>query len=213
LNQVCNICGAPRIDVKGGPKLSGKELPALQDARTAERKRLQWKVGGVFGGATAGFIFLLWMLWALIFGAGSIWAVSGVALAAPFVALAVAGLARSKSQEAAAVKALNAAWVSAAREIIIAHPGGMTAQQLAETLPISVEQAEEVATRLSVDSVVSSRVTEDGRLLFQAVAPTGARIETKVDPSEALADPLEQRFAELEQAQEEAKIQPQHMKK
>jgi hypothetical protein len=202
LKQVCNICGAPRIDLNDGTKLSGQELGPLKDARTAERKRIQWKVGGVFGGATSGFIFLLWMVWALIFGAGAIWAVSGLALAAPFLALALGGLAKSKSEAAAADKALRAAWKSAARDIIEAHPKGITAQTLAEKLPISVQQAEDIAAELSVDSIVASRVTEDGRLLLMSTGPSGPRIDTS--EGQAIEDPLEKRFAELEQAEEEA---------
>ena len=195
--------------MKGKSKLSGKELPKLQAARTAERKRLQWKAGGVFGGATTAFIFALWTLWALIFGAGALWAVSGLALAAPFVLLALGGFARSKSQSEEVDKALREAWKIAARDIIIAHPGGMTASQLAEQLPLTEQQAEQIATELSVDNVVSSRVTEDGRLLLQAVAPRGARIDESVTANEPVADPLEQRFAELEQAQQEADAQQQ----
>ncbi len=208
LNQVCNICGAPRIDLEHAPKLSGDELPSLLAARTAERKRLQWKVGGVFGGAVTSFAFALWTLWALIVGTGMISTVVGLALSAPFFALAVAGYVQSKRASAKVDKALHAAWKSAARDLLMAHPGGMTAKQLSEELPLSLEQAEQVAAELSVDNTISSRVTEDGRLVLQAVGSAGPRIATvPVQADEPLADPLEQRFAELEQAQQQAEHQ------
>lgn len=207
LNQVCNVCGAPRIKLAEGQKLSGKELPALKEARTGERKRLQWKAGGIFGGVTTGFIFAIWTLWALIFGAGAIWAVSGLALAAPFLALALGGLAKSKANGMAAQKALRQAWKSALRDILANHRAGLTADQLAEMVPLTPAAIEDLTTEMSVDNRVRSRVTEDGRLVYTSEA--GPRIDTSaanaatVGSEEAIADPLERRFAELEQAQQE----------
>lgn len=208
LRQVCNVCGAPRIEIQGQPKLSGRERPHLEAARTAERQRLQWKVGSWFGGITSGFIFVLWMLFALIFGAGLTWAISGMALAAPFVVLALAGFARSKGKAGDVQTALQQAWKSAARDLILAHPNGITTKRLAEMLPMSEDAVEQLAAELSVDNEVSSRVTDDGRLLLQGSgAPTGMRIDAGASPGvdAAFGDPLEERFAELEQAEQEAK--------
>lgn len=207
LRQVCNVCGGPRIQLPGPAELSGRERRPLEQARTAERQRLQWKVGGWFGGITSGFIFALWLLFALIFGAGLTWAISGMALAAPFLALALAGFARSKGKKADVQTALAEAWRSAARDLILAHPNGVTSKRLAEMLPMSEEQVEALAAELSVDNEVASRVTDDGRLLLMPSAPSGLRIEADAGPDREAeyADPLEERFAELEQAEREGR--------
>ncbi len=208
LKQVCGLCGAPRVEPVGQPALSGNEREPLARARTAERQRIQWKIGGWFGGITSGFILLLWLLWALIFGVGVAWAATGLALAAPFLAVAIAGIARSKAKDGEVERALGEAYRSAARDLILAQPNGITTRELAAMLPLSEDEVEQLAAELSVESLVSSRVTEDGQLLLQAASGAspapGPRIDVgAVDPH---ADPLEERFAELEaqQAEEDA---------
>jgi hypothetical protein len=209
LKQVCGLCGAPRIEVKAGsdPKappvaLSGRERPHLEAARAAERKRLQWKTGGIFGTASTAFVFLLMMFWALIFGMGATWLITGAVLSAPFVLLAMVGFARSKGAVPEVQAALREAWKTAARDVILAHPNGITATELAAKLPMSEADAEDIAAQLSVDNLVNSRVTSDGRLLLEGVR--GARIDTGAEAPQAdYVDPLEERFAELEQAERE----------
>ena len=55
LRYICDICGAPRIDLRDPRLLSGREKPHLTAAKTALRQRAIWRVAGVFGGIASAF--------------------------------------------------------------------------------------------------------------------------------------------------------------
>jgi hypothetical protein len=207
LRFVCDLCGAPRIEVKGKPvSLTGREKRSLEEARKAQRQRAGWRVAGVFAGITGSFLFAVFALIGLIFSAGFGWALTGAFALGPLLLLLVLAITRSKGKTQEIQKALDRAWTSAARDVVLSEKGGIALPDLAARLGLAEAHAERIAAELSVDNQIASRVSDDGRLILEGT--TGVRIDPGSTP-EVPADPLEARFAELErqQAEEEAEEQ------
>ena len=202
LRFVCNICGAPRIEIDAeGYTLSGREKKHLLAARAAQKGRLGWRLGGFLGGATAAAGLALTALVQLIFSPGLWWAGLGITLALPFILLAITAVRKSRAKGETLDEELDEAWKSAARDVIASTDGSLTAERLTEILPLSQADAEELSAELAVDEMVHSRVTDDGHLALSS--STKVRIDEGARPDARTLhgdDPLEARFEALEEA-------------
>lgn len=203
LRFVCNICGAPRIETKG-VTLSGRERPALEEARAAGRHRLFWKIGAIFGFTSAAFVIGVTAI-ALLLGGGSWGMFGGVVFGLPWVVLAILSLGKARGKTEDVKRALDQAWRMAARDIAMASESGITAADLARQMGLDQAAAENLVAELSIDDTMRSRMTDDGRIV---VAPLeGLRIDTSASAAASTPsalDPLEEKFAALEAAEAEA---------
>lgn len=204
LRQVCNICGSPSMEVGDDVQLSGAEDQHLKAARASQKSRFLWRLAGVFGTLAGGFGVLATGLVAAIFSVGVAGAGVGLVMAAPFLLLAAVGFSKAGSKTDAIQESLDKAWTSAARDIVLAHPGGITVAALGKMLKLDSQQTEAVGGKLTADSSLSARITAGGELSLSAIA-VGPRIDTTAGSSKS-GSLLEKRFEELEEqlASEEA---------
>jgi hypothetical protein len=210
LRFVCDLCGAPRIEVKGKPvELTSTERRGLEAARKAQKSRAGWRFGGIFAGLSSAFLFAIYTLIALIFGLSLGLVVTAGITAGPMVLLLLVALSRVKNKTGEIQKALDQAWTGAARQLVLASKNGIAVPDLAERLGMTEADAERIAAQLTVDNQVSSRVSDDGRLVLEGT--TGIRIDADEGGS-PMADPLEARFAELERQQAEEDAAPANRK-
>jgi len=217
---VCGVCGGPRIHIDAEDvELSGDEFEPLQRAQAARKSRFWWRLWGVFGGLVGSFGLLTTAIMALLFEPGVIGAGLGIAAALPFLLLAFTALGKNKTRTEDIQRAVDAAWKSAARDLVLASPEGLTAKQLSKKLPLSVQAAETLLAELSVDDMLQSRVTDDGKLQFSASAAARIQIDAEAGAAgakltsaerhqmgkaktlvDAGDDELEERFEALEEA-------------
>ncbi|MBW2527405.1 MAG: hypothetical protein JRI23_24700 [Deltaproteobacteria bacterium] len=186
----CKACGAPRVVIDGpGIELSGAEQEHLEAAKKARTGRLGWWIGSVIAALAAAGTLSATALVALLLGVSFIAAGVGIALTLPFLLLALAGFRKAGARTQDVNRAVDAAWVSAAKDVVEQSKEPVTAEQLSKMLPMSQERSEQLLARLAVDDMLSSDITAEGRL---SLAPA-LRIES---PSE---DAAETELAELEQ--------------
>jgi hypothetical protein len=175
---VCGVCGGPRIRIEAaGVELSGGESAPLEKAQGSRKSRFLWRLGGVFGGLVGAFGLMTTALMALLFEPGLVGAGLGIAASLPFLLLAFTALGKSRARTEDIKRALDQAWKSAARDIVLASPDGLTAKQLSEKLPVSESAAETILAELSVDDMLYSRITDEGRLQFSATPATRLRVD------------------------------------
>ena len=203
LRFVCGVCGAPRIPAQD---LSGRELEPLKAAQAARRSRFLWRFGGLFAGAVGGAGMLMTVLLALILGWGGF--AFGFALTLPFIVLAIVALARVGGKSTQISEALKEAWKSATRDVVMRAEHGVTPAHLAKALPLSEAGAESLLTEISVEDAFQSRITDEGKIVVMPVGGTSLRIDAGAQGAartipEQPVDPLEARFAELEQSMAE----------
>lgn len=201
LRYVCNVCGAPRIHLtKTGVELSGDEVPMLTRAREARARRSAWRVAGVLGAAVGAFTMTtLGILW-LLFGVGLASGVLGLGISLPFLLVAAMAVGKSRAKSSEIARAIDQAWQTAARDVARGQ-GSITAKQLGEILPIGEQAAENALAMLTVDDVLESEVTRDGKLAFKPV-----RIEALDVGDDLSADrELEAEFERLEAEEEQQK--------
>ncbi len=196
LGAICNICGAPRIGVKG-VELSGKEKAPLEAARNAMRTRTLWRVATLFGSVVAAFGLAVAALVAVVASFSS--AFGGVAMVLPWVILALVARQKAKGETTNLTRALDEAWKSAARDVVV-QSDGVTASGIGEALGLEESKAEELLAELSVDDDLRSRVTDDGRLVLAPSTMVRIDAEATGAGKTISADPLEERFAALEEA-------------
>lgn len=200
----CQACGAPRVVVEApGVELSGNEQPHLEKASKARTGRVGWWIAAVAaviaGVGTLGVTALVSLLLGMSFIAAGI----GLALTIPFVLLAVVGFRKAGQRTEQVRQAVDAAWMSAAKDIAQQSKEPVTAEQLAEMLPLSVGRSERLLAQLAVDDMLSSDITPEGRLSF---APA-MRIEStsRAAELEAQAELEQQAVAEAEAAAAQAR--------
>jgi hypothetical protein len=102
----------------------------------------------------------------MLFGAGAGWLGIGVVFALPLVALLVASLRASRARSHALAQAIDLAWRSAARDVVLSAKNGITTEGLTQLLPISADAAEHLLTELTIEDSVSSHITDEGQIVF-----------------------------------------------
>jgi ribosomal protein S27AE len=199
LRYVCGVCGGPRVRVDADLELSGNEIDPLREGEQVRKSRFLWRTAGVFGTAAGGFGVLSAILAGLLLGWG--WGLAGLAMSLPFILLAIAGFATGSSKTGTLQTHVDAAWRSAAHDVAMRTPGGVTTQKLAEIMHLSEAGAEQMMADLTVDSMMRSQVTDQGRLRVEPMA--SVRIDPGATPAGktiAAEDDLEARFEALEEA-------------
>jgi hypothetical protein len=192
LRRICNLCGAPRIDLDGeGITLSGREKEPLARAKRARGQRIAWRLGSVLGAVAGIFGLGLTTLVGLIFSLGVLFWIVGIVLSVPFLLLAIMGAAKASAHGGDLQRALDEAWRSAARDVTLAQKRGIGTAELAQRLRIDEAAAERLAAEVAVDTEVHSRIDAEGQV---ELVPAGARIAVSEDEKA-----LEEQFAELEQ--------------
>ncbi len=141
LRTVCAACGVP---VVRGAKVDFEAKRLLRDASFL-----------LAGTRLRSFVYfaVLSALVAIVFAARDVRALvpllfMGIVLA---IVQAVTGASRREKRIASARLALDGAWARAVAALVREKGGSMSARELAETTHISVDDAERILTRLSVD--------------------------------------------------------------
>jgi hypothetical protein len=202
LRYKCGVCGRARVPISDPTiERTYPEVDALRLASAARISSVAWRVAGfvalAFG--LVGFAFLGLVLTLLSPGALAT-TLAFVATSTPVVFAAVA-LLRAKRKSGEVAGDLERGWELAAREVVEAR-GSLDAGSLAKLMRLPEADAERLLVRLSADSVVASRVGDDGSLAFDAVtpkvrvAPLATDVAAGADEGEALAsDPSVDREA------------------
>ncbi len=208
LRYVCGVCGGPRISIDAADvELSGHESEPLAKAQAGRKHRFLWRMGGVFGGLVGAFGLVTTAVMALLFEPGLIGAGLGIAAALPFLLLAFTAVGKSRARSEDIKRSLDQAWKSAARDIVLATPDGLTAKQLSEKLPVAENAAETILAELSVDDMLQSRITDEGRLRFTATPAARMRVEEAAAQSSKSADVARLGAAKTQLADPQAALQ------
>ena len=198
MRYVCAVCGGPRVRVLGDVTLSGREVEPLKRGDQQRKKRAGWRAAGGVSGAAATLLVVGGAFAKLALGAGIAAAGTAVVMALPLLLLMVWSMSRGRAAGAQLTAAVDRAWKSAARDVVAAAGRPLSAAQLGEALPLSRADSEALMAELAVDEALTSRIRDDGALVFSAPSdePAGRRI--------ALDDPLEAKFRALEAEQQAA---------
>lgn len=185
----CKLCTGPRLVLRDANlALSGAEIPLLTAARKSGRSSWLWAGVALLFTMMAAF-FLLVVSGVLIFVDNASPAVTGLLLL--FASLPLLGTYWSwrKSRDARrdAEGALEAARLSAAREVLQLSGRELTAEDLARYLDFSLPLTESLLARLNTDDSVTSRVTDEGDVTYH-FASLRARIE---EPGEVRTEGVE----------------------
>lgn len=187
----CRVCGGPRVPLDAPDVVrTGRERAPLALAQKARMKSAAWKVGGI---SSAGFGLISLLVALLVLGLASPGFVATLlTLAIVSVPFAVAVLAwrRAKREERAAQNAIDDAWALVASDWMRGAASELTAEDLAQAMRISSEQAEVLLARLSVQDFVKARVTEEGDLAYSTrdIPAPRARVEGEAPSTELALD-------------------------
>jgi hypothetical protein len=170
LRFVCGVCGGVRIPIDDpAVKRSAEQLDLLQRANVARSARAVWRV---IAGAGVGFgAFSVLVLSIVIDVAHPIFvasAVAALAAAAPFL-FAAFSWKRSLERGAELGPLLEKAWTAAAADIARARGGRLDGASLAKITRISEASADQVLSRMSAASLLTSSVTAEGGLQYTLV--------------------------------------------
>ena len=187
LRQRCRVCGGPRVPAEGLTQRSGAEVLALTRAARARSASLVWRLGAITVMSFA-LVGLIVSLATVAVANGGI--LSSLLFLFLFFAPGVGAFfawrqgVRSRAELRAA---LDQAWSAVTDELLVRHGGELTAEQLAERLHTSPEQAEALLARLGAEDRVRMRVTDEGQLLFSM----GGSPRVRVAPERAPTDLME----------------------
>lgn len=177
----CQACGAPRVVIESPDiELSGDEQQHLDEARKARTGRLGWWIGAVTGALAAAGTLSVTALVSLLLGMSFIAAGVGLALTIPFVLLALTGFRKARERTRQVNQAVDAAWMSAAKDVAQQSKEPVTAEQLSKLLPLSAERSERLLAQLAVDDMLSSDISPEGRLSFapaMRIEPSGDEVQ------------------------------------
>lgn len=170
---VCAMCGGPRIPSGGGGEDAANALrqanTLLAGATRARARSIAW-----------GILAVLATLVVVAASAKEAIAATLVLLVLAIVPALLAVRARSQGSKRAenADEALERAWLAAAEEIASRAEGGITAKDLARSLQIDPERADQLLTRLAVHERTRIDVGDDAEVRY-SVAPelAGERLE------------------------------------
>lgn len=178
----CDVCGGPRVPVADTRVvLSGRTSDHLLRADLARHERAKARAAAMGTGVVGAGLVLFGAAATLFFGP---------LLGIPLVLLGMLafggtafGLSRSASHGKGIQPAIDAAWESAAADVV-ASLGSATAPRLAEALGIPETRAEELLAQLEISNLV--------------YAGAGGKYEANVRVVSSDESPEEARFAELE---------------
>lgn len=173
---VCMACGKPR---SGGPGVTVFDKP--------EKKRGRFRLGRVALGAllTAG-------------GVAAAVGIGGTVGVLAAVGLMVAGLGTIGLSVGGDSGPTSAALEQRVTKLAEKHGGVLYVTDVAEGLHVTAERADEILTAMADGTRVTADVTSDGLMVYEFREITDRRLASG-GPRVRVADPLEERFAELEE--------------
>jgi hypothetical protein len=167
---VCAVCGGVRIPIDDPAIVRSPEtIDLLRRATVARSARAIWRI---VAAAVVGFgVFSVLVLWLVVDVAHPIFAGAAVGALAALVPFAFGALSWKKSVERGAELAplLDKAWMAAATDIARARGDKLDAPALAKITRISEATADQILSRMSAESVLSSSVTSEGGLQYTLV--------------------------------------------
>jgi hypothetical protein len=184
---VCRICGAPRINMPDGMTVDAVALGQLKKVDKLRKKRGFLAGLGVVGGVSAAFGLFVTLLVFLIGTLG--WSMLPMIM---FVAPSVAAVLYARNGRKAATKeiasSLDAAWLSAAGELVRAGKV-QSANDLAKVTGADAVKAQQLWTMLSVEAEIGNP-------------------QVRIDAGPVVAQvPADARFAELEARERQAEAE------
>lgn len=179
----CRVCGGPRIAATDATIVrTGREIPLL---RRIERSRIAagaWRAGawmtGLFGTLSLSIAGAV-LAWVRPGGMASAFA---IVLAAIPLVVALPAAARARKLRGEREELLSKAWALVAADAVASRNGDISAAELARVLGIDEGRADALLARLSAESLVSARVTQEGDVVYGAT-PSRVRVETASAPS------------------------------
>ncbi len=190
LRQRCRVCGGPRVPAEGLQLRTAHEANLLRKAARARSASIAWRLGALtvltFG--LVGIIVALAVIAIANLGVATILMLV-LMLGTPGLGALFAWRQGARNR-ADLRRALDAAWVSVAAELLRELPTELTAEELGERMRLTAAQAEALLARLGAEDKVRMRVSDDGRLLFSGETAQKLRVSSDA-PSTELLDPEE----------------------
>lgn len=176
---VCMACGKPR---SGGPGVTVFEQP--------EKGKRKFRLGRLAFGAALSVGGVL----ASVLIGGTVGTLAGVGMLVVGLGTMGLTLARGTQEEGALGAALEQRIIKLAEK----NAGVLYVSDVAEGLHVTSERADEILTAMADGTRVMADVTADGLMVYEFREITERRLATG-GPRVRVADPLEERFAELEE--------------
>lgn len=190
----CMICGGPRIPGRSAEAGSAdNEAAPLFQAKRRHRAFLGYRALATVVGGSGLLIVSLTLLILLLASASLATSLLWLAFASIPVVAGAWAWRRGTLARKARNEALDDAWVAAAYATLGEHGGELSAQALGKVLGVEESYADRLLAELSVDDEVVSRVSDDGEVLYRAVAK--GRFRVAAPPTE---DMLTEAYEQLE---------------
>ena len=202
LRYRCLVCGGPRVPVTDTSiEPSGRERAPLATAQHARLRIGAWRVAAAVV-AAFGALSLFVTLLTLAFISPGVLATTGLlaAVSVPFVLAALAWL-RARRYVRDRDAAIEQAWISVASDVLREKGGELDAREIASLLRLDEAQAEQLLARLDVESIVRTRVTDAGELLYSSSADRKLRVEEHADATSGTS-------AQVDEEPEEEAVHP-----
>ncbi|MCC6213903.1 MAG: hypothetical protein IT376_03480 [Polyangiaceae bacterium] len=178
LRQRCVVCGGPRVTLDDTRvERTGREEPALEEARRLDFQFAAWRLGAIVAAGSATIAALL---------GGAVLAIASPALVPTLLTLAVLGAPwlfvawaayvaaqRAKARE----RALDGAWESVASDVAT-ELGELSPVELASALRLDQHEADALVARLGAVEGVLTRLGADGDVVLQSLEPRKLRVAT-----------------------------------
>ncbi|MCA9592397.1 MAG: hypothetical protein KC776_03775 [Myxococcales bacterium] len=197
LGERCKVCGGPRIQLDDVtiPR-TGRELPALTEARRLRARAIAWRMGSAVLGGFGALALLVALGVLAVVSAGALGTIATLLMAVAPIALAAVGLARARSSDKNAVSEMDRARRFVAADVAAAVEP-LNAKKLAALMKVDEARAELLLAELSVEDLVRVRVQEDD-------APK-ARVasDAEVEEEAAAVEESEEGLAEVRETREQ----------
>ncbi len=195
LGQRCRVCGGPRIlvDDVSIPR-SGREVPALEEARRLRTRSIAWRMASGLLGAFGALSVLVALGVLAVVSPGLLVTAATLAMAVAPIALGALGWSRARRYDKSVAVEMDRARRLVAADVVSAHGGQLDAKALSKSLGIDEARAELLLAELSVEDLVRARVEEPdaARARVDDGADEQAEAEQREAAEAAAADEEEQ---------------------
>ncbi|HMA94285.1 MAG TPA: hypothetical protein VKP30_16450 [Polyangiaceae bacterium] len=200
----CSVCGKPRIPP--GSDASGETAAQLRSAGQAHRVGTAVKYAGHAALAVSLAYLALASIILLILMPGA-W-VTGISLGIGFLMLVFWFFLRGQGNRALAERdrALERAYSQAILATLRLDSVERSAEEIAQLVHLPLERTESLLTSLNAHDRMTSRVTDEGDLLFGAAEP--ARLRVDAGPNVLPEEVVEAEFDEALEKSRSAQRQP-----
>jgi ribosomal protein S27E len=177
LRHRCSVCGKPRLlPTVGTASIESETVRQLQVAGASQRVSVILSILGycLLGLGLPGLLLTAVVLLILMPG---LW-VSGIALTVAVIPLLLWMFTRVSANRAtrARDRAIEQSYSQAILASLCALSTELDAESIAQLIGLPLEHTEKLLTRLNADERMTSRVTDEGNLLYGATQPARVRI-------------------------------------